>query len=379
MSSSTVETITSGNKRQRKRLSGAQVLKRRRLAMELKAVKEREENGRTGNVTTGSLGTEGSTLPTSMETDGAGNSDTVSRENRNVENSNSKDEHVGTTSNQTISHNTSKQKWKRKNKKKKVQITENPSGEETPAKELSSSNTEKTKPIAARSNSDRKAEVSSRDGTQATEKKSGIPNTGEKIPSFNWKSSNRDAGLDNRDGFLKPKHGHSHSNEGVPKLDAFSKLNSVTDANYVPASVRIDRLRSNARPKVTKALTPMTRTNKNKKPETERIEESLRLAIVDVDDQSGGLSESVQQAMDGKILAALDAHLDNMQATEKPPILIWSGSVGKAYRVDCLDKSAAEWLTATVPKPNFFTGQKLCVVEAKSLRQKKAKLLKVTV
>lgn len=84
------------------------------------------------------------------------------------------------------------------------------------------------------------------------------------------------------------------------------------------------------------------------------IDESLRLAIVSVDDQSGGLEEAVVYYMEGHILEALDAHLDKMQASKRPPILTWTMPAGKAYRVDCLDKRAANWLTATVSTPGFF-------------------------
>src|SRR6202012_6237437 len=46
---------------------------------------------------------------------------------------------------------------------------------------------------------------------------------------------------------------------------------------------------------------------------------------------------------------------------------------------DCLDKLAADWLTTTVMKPDFFPGQNLCIVRAENLKPKIAKLLKVTV
>lgn len=68
-----------------------------------------------------------------------------------------------------------------------------------------------------------------------------------------------------------------------------------------------------------------------------------------------------------------------MSTSEKPPILVWSGSVGSVYRVDCLDKRAADWLETTVQNPDFYPGLSLCVVQAKSLKPKKPKLLKVTV
>lgn len=377
-STSTVESVTINNKRQRKRPSGAQVMKRRRLAMELKALKEKKENGRTDEAKAGDHEFRKSTSPSHMEADGAGNSDTGIRTKREADDLNSKDEQPA-SSNQTTSHNTSKKKRKRKNKNKKAQYIGNPNGEDTPTPELLNANTDAIDQIATESNSNEPAGHSSRDGIQEPEKVTGKSNTGEELPTAGSKSADLGAWTVNRDGTKTTASGSSNSNEGGPNLEPFWQLFTGTKSNYVPASVMIDRVRSQTKVRHTKAYTPMARTNKDKKPNSEKIEESLRLAIVDVNEQSGGLSELVQRSMEGKILAALDAYLDKMKVSEKPPIFVWSGPIGKAYRIDCLDKRAADWLTSTVQAPNFFPGQKLCVVRAESLKQKKTKLLKVTV
>lgn len=129
--------------------------------MELKALKKQEESGRTAEVTAENPGSEESAVPTSMQTDGAGNSDTGTQENLVVDDSNPND-NQSTSSNQTTSHSTSKKK--RKSKKTKVQMNENPNGGETPAMGSLNSNTEKTVTIAARSNSNEKAGFSYRVG-----------------------------------------------------------------------------------------------------------------------------------------------------------------------------------------------------------------------
>lgn len=352
-------------------------MKRRRVAKELKALKELDESWRTDTAEAESVEADGSSRPKSTETDGVVNNDTDNHEKRTDDPPDSKHAQIQHVNNQTTSNSNSKKK--RNKKKKKIQNSEKPNGEETAAQGSRNSNTEETNLSDAKSSSDGKAKTSSRDGTQAPEKVTGNSNTNEKISNANSKSSDKDAGSVNRDGSEKLEHKSSQSNSGGLNVDAFWKLNLGTKSNYVPATEMIDRLRNQARPKVTKAFTPMARSRKEKKPETDRLEECLRLAIVDVDNQMGGLSEAVQGSMEEHILRALDAHLDKMQPSEKPPILIWSGPVDKAYRVDCIDKLAADWLTATVSTAEFFPGQRLCVVKAEDLKQKKAKLLKVTV
>lgn len=343
LSSSTVENVIPGKKRQRRRISGAQLMKRRRLVMELKMLKESEENGsgRTDMTPSGNLETEESDETTKMKIDGAGNSNTNIQKSRIGDTTGSKDDHLESISNQTTPNSTSKKKRKRKSKKVNF---DNPKEGEALVHESQNSKTEETTPRnTAKKSSDKKAGTSSQDGIQAPEKETGNSNTGEKHPNADLKSSGQYDRLANRDGTEKYKLGTSHSN---------------------------------GKSKDTKTF---TRTSKGKDPESGRIDEDLRLAIVHVDDQRGGLSEAVQRDMEDHILKALDAHLDKMQASEKPPILIWSGPVDKAYRVDCLDNRAADWLRTTVSTPGFYPGQKLCVVTAKCLKPPKMKLLKVTV
>lgn len=277
-STSTVYAANSMKRRQRKRPSGAQVMKRRRVAKELKALQQQHQNesGRTETVSLDNPETGKTTESASQVAGGAGNSDNGNQTSRDGENPGSTDGRITPLSNQTTSNNSSKRKRKRnkqKNNKKdqsEMEVKENDD-------KVPNSNTSETNPLAAGSSSNKEAAI------------------------VNLKNSETDADSANRDRKGDERHNLSDS---VSRLMEF--YGTVKPENYVPASVMIDRMRRQAKPKGVKARTPKPNAAKAKKPESDRIDESLRLAIVDVNDCTGGLSKLILNDMEEHLLRALD-------------------------------------------------------------------------
>lgn len=200
------------------------------------------------------------------------NKDADSRTERDGKNLSPKEDQVLPLGNQTTTENSSKKRRKR-NKKPK-----NPGDlEERETKEgdtnTSKSNTSETNPSAAESSSDKAAII------------------------VNSTNSDSNAGSASRDGKGSKRHNLSDS---VSKLMDF--YGPVNIENYVPASVIIDRLRSGEKPK--RAHAPRPSTAKADKREPNRMDESLRLAIVDANDRTGGLSEAILKDMEEQVLKA---------------------------------------------------------------------------
>lgn len=350
LSTQTVENDDPNKKRQRKRPSGAQVQKRRRLAMELKVIQQQQqiENGRTNVVQNGSQETGEPITSIGAEAGGAGNSDTGIQ--TNVDGTlGSKNEQTASASNQTISSDSSKKKRKRKRQKKNKKNGNGIEIDETIDKASNSNTIEANPSVAGSSSTGEAADV----------------NSAEQSP---------DAGEAKRDGI-----GAERQNLSISVSELMNYYGPEKGENYVPASVMVERMRRQARPERSNAYTSKPKATKAKRPESDRIDEKLRLSIVGASDHTAGLSEEILKGMEGRVLEALDAYLDKMPASERPPILVWSGIIGSAYRVDCLDQRAAEWLETTVKRQDFYPGQKLTVVQTQSLKRKKPRLLKVTV
>lgn len=338
MSSSTGETMASIGKRPKKRLSGAQSKKRRRLLQELKAIAERAEGGALHSRTDDSQMDEDRSKPNGAKTSGVEINDT--EESPNGDNSASSPMDVTVQNGKSVIPTTADSaepnSMPTDTHYKRVGTKDNRNDESADLEE----DQKKKKRTRKRKN----------------KKTAGNSSLGEKEGTEKGPST-------------------STGNNSLTNLTAQMQKKSEKP-NFISESEKSRKMQEaprfgNAEQKPREKEVAFERTVK--------IDESLRLAIVDANDQTGGLNAAVLDKMEEYLLKALDAHLAKIDETERPPILPWTGTVGSAYRVNCLDKMAADWLYEIVPKPSFCPGQKLCVVTALSLKVRKPKLLKVTV
>lgn len=177
-----------------------------------------------------------------------------------------------------------------------------------------------------------------------------------------------------RDGRHEPLEGTEVSNTGNSNRDGPPNPIKATDKTNTGTFVEPSRM-TEKRSDKEKQKKP------TKKPEDRYQalvkEDELRLVIVQRDKPQDELPKEVQENLEIKILSELDKVLDTTEGAGRPPIMVGSGFVRGALRVECLDKFTADWLKTTVAEPDFYPGHTLTAVTVSSLR-KKPELVKVT-